>query len=260
MPIEAQQIAKSNMDRWLLDPKSYEIVPERGIVRLLKYRKSFDDEVLVMQDGAPLLLKGVGRALRASEVLPERADLALDMDGKLLSQGEFAVRYQEWLGAFSYPEGHEIILDPVPEVSAYVSEEPDAYGESSGYIRIGYPDPADQDKPEIKAQYDTEGRTQEEREADQQSDMQRTMIQALVDKLTPEQAAEMLEANSSGDGAEIPIVGETKTEEVEVSVPMFAAPCGQMCKSNAGVSAHVRHCKNDLCTGLATFTDGGEAE
>lgn len=243
MEIQSTQIAKSNIDRWTLHKGEYEIVPERGVVRLLKYKKTFSDDIVVKRDGVPLLLKGTGRPLMANEVLRERADLALDIDGNLLSQGDFNSRYEEWLGAFSYPEGHEIGLDPVPNVAAYVSEEQDKYSESAGFIEIGYPDPADQEKHALNPQYDTEGRTQADRDADSQSDFSKLMVQALVDKLTPEQAAEMLESNN----VDIPVVGEGTKEIIEVESQAFTAPCGQACKSNAGLSAHVRHCKNESC-------------
>ncbi|TDI71845.1 MAG: hypothetical protein E2O85_01530 [Bacteroidetes bacterium] len=251
MEIESQKIEKENVDNWTINP-AYEIVPERGVVRLVKYKKEFSDDVMVLRDGVPFILKNSGRPLKANEVMRERADLALDKDGNLLPQGEFQMRYMEWLGAFVYPEGTELALEPVPEVSAYVSECQDTFSESTGWIEIGF-DPKLNEEWEPSKKFDTEGRDRDEVERDAKSDMNTKIMEALVSKLSPEQAAELI---TEAVGVEIPVVGETVAEPVNVAThvqkpakELLTAPCGKPCKGKAGLSAHTRFCKHELCGG-----------
>src|SRR6056297_1418165 len=203
--MDAQQIASENFKRWQSNPGTYEFIPEREICRLVKYKKTFSEDVLVKRDGVPLILRTSGKPLRACDVLPERADLALDMDGNLLSQGDFKARYYEWLGSFTFPEGTEIGLEPCPEVSDYVSREPDRYSESNGYIEI-YFDPKLNQEWTPSEKYDTEGRTQEEREAEASASVNNRLVEALMQKLSGDQVAELL-----GDvmGKDVPLVGES---------------------------------------------------
>lgn len=251
MEVEAQQIAKSNIDRWTIDPQ-FEIVPERGLVRLTKYKKDFADDVIVKRDGVPFLLKYSGRALHANEVLRERADLALDQDGNLLGQGDFQARYVEWLDAFTYPEGHETALDPIPEVGAYVSERQDTFSESSGYIAIDF-DPRKDSEWEPSEKFDTEGR--EIQDETVSGALNAMLLKALADKLSPEQAAEILEEGLAGAARTDAAVEISEKVEVKKNVKQTVlAPCGKGCKGNAGMKAHMRHCKHELCGGTSVNT------
>lgn len=260
MEIEAQYIERSNRDRWAMDPARYETVPERGVCRLVKYKKTFAEDVLVKKDGAPLIMKASGKPLRACDVMRERADLALDKDGNLLSQGDFTSRYIEWLEAFTYPEGTNLADEPIPAVERYVSEIQDSFSESTGYVEMYFDPKLDQEWTPLE-KYDTDGREAAEREADAKSDITKLLMGALVDKLNPDQVAELL-----GDsvGKEIPIVdansGAQQAKPARKPLEPMLAPCGKMCKGAAGLAAHKRKCANEACGGVSDNTDrGGEA-
>ena len=100
MSVSVQQ---DQINRW--QRNGHEPVWDRGTVRLREFKKSFSRglEVTVLDKASgqyvPLMLR-CGRPLLCSEVLPERADLALDEDGHLLSQADFEQNYHVYLASF----------------------------------------------------------------------------------------------------------------------------------------------------------------
>lgn len=232
------QIDADQLDQWQLDP-NIEIVPERGVCRLLSHRKTFDKETLVTKDGAPLIMKATGKALHACDVLPERADLALSESGRLLSQAEFESNYMLWLSQFIYPEGTEIQLEPVPNVIRYVSEMPDPNSDSRGMVEM-YFDPRDDDAPEEQPnQFDTDGEPAETKA----SGILELLTKAMVEKMDPAQLEGVL---SSSIGKDIPVVNaKGGDDEVPVAADgKTAAPCGKLVKN---VGAHKYQCRSPEC-------------
>lgn len=120
--------------RW--QTAGHEFIAERHVYRHRAYRKSFSPDAVVKADGVPLIFGG--SVIKVSSLLPERADLALDMDGNLLSQNEFERRYQDWLQWFSWHEATDLSAEPVPDVLDFVTKTPDVFNESRGLIPINY--------------------------------------------------------------------------------------------------------------------------
>lgn len=115
----------------------HELIPERRLYRHRSYKKDFPKGTPVKVDGAQYITH-FGVALTTDMVLPERADLCLDSDGALVSQQTFTTRYREWLRWFEMAEGSDIESEFVPDVHEYVAMTPDTFGESRGFVEIGY--------------------------------------------------------------------------------------------------------------------------
>jgi len=121
--------------RWMA--AGHEVVHERSTFRHKAYKKEFDKHTPVTQDGAQLIMSN-GHALVAGDILPERADLALDMDGCVLPQHEFEKRYREYLNWFTMVEGSDPSAEYVPNAVQYISQTPDTFSESPGMVEIGF--------------------------------------------------------------------------------------------------------------------------
>jgi hypothetical protein len=115
----------------------HELVPERRLYRHKSYRKDFPKGTPIKVDGVQYITH-FGVALTTDMVLPERADLCLDSDGNLVSQQTFTARFREWLRWFEMPEGSDIESEFIPDVHEYVASVPDTFGESRGFIEVGY--------------------------------------------------------------------------------------------------------------------------
>lgn len=259
---DTEQINREQVEAWMLSP-DHEIVPERGLCRLLKYKKDFGPDVTVKVDGAPLILASAGRPLMAHEVLPERGDLALDEDGNVLPQAAFTSRFQEWLGSFIFPEDTTLAAEPVPNVIAYVTATPDEFSESPGYVEIGYDPKLDQEVKRSES-YDTEGRHMSDPDfgkgEEKLDSVSQTLVKLMLDRLPDSAVQEMLEKSM---GAEVPIIGETGDGEelevgsttgspvtsdrlAEVLPEMVITPCGKSVKKR-GLAAHIRRCGAPAC-------------
>jgi hypothetical protein len=107
--------------------------------------KDADLNIPVKHEGEPL-------GFTVAQVLPERR-WAVQLDGELLDQREFAEEIQRWYIPM-LPEGGEARYEPIPRVERFVSmtwEGPDR-----GYMEIGFdPDKAPPEK--LKPQYNQEG-------------------------------------------------------------------------------------------------------
>lgn len=252
METPSAQIDRENFERWTMNPGVYAFVPERATMRLREYMKDFDEETVVTVEGVPLLLPSSGRPLRACEALPERADLALNADGSLVSSAEFTERYKKWLTGHKMPEGTNVDYEPIPNPAYYVRQIPDAYSESNGLMEIAF-DPLLDKEAAKPGEYDDQGRKRGEEgfEGDKTGDK---LLDALVAQLSPEQAAAVIEQKL---GIEVPVVGASEESEPfeagdqEDPAPEPArgvdfAPCGKSVKPGY-VSRHMLRCSQPEC-------------
>jgi hypothetical protein len=115
----------------------HEVIHERGTFRHKDYKKELPPETVVKLDGAPLL-SSHGKTVEAGELLPERTDLALDMDGNILPEHEFVKRYKNYLNWFNYVEGSDPGAEPIPDRIEYVMQVPDKFSESGGFVEAGW--------------------------------------------------------------------------------------------------------------------------
>lgn len=255
--IHAQQIAK-----W--QRLGHEPIWERGTVRLreLRHQVPANQPVQVLDKASgeyrPLILS-CGRPLLCGEVLPERADLALDNEGRLLSQADFEARYEKYLSAFSYPDGSDINFEPVPNVVNYVKEHPDPYSESRGMIEIGFDPKLNEDfKP--KARFGPNGETEEEWLKESQKNT--TDIAAALRTLSENQAA-LTQFLLSQKGVPVPVeepAGVSAPQAVEAAGTSTeeVAPCGKKIRKGY-LAQHQRFCNSDDCGGEGENSTGPEA-
>ena len=253
---QAQQIHQRQLQKWQMN--GHEPVYERGSVRLANFKKSLpgDLEVTVLDpatnDYVPFMLT-CGRALKCGEVLPERADLALDEKGRLRSQAEFEQAYSVFLDAFGYVEGSDTGVEPVPNVVEFVRQTPDTFSESSGMIEIGFDPKLDEEfKPQRR--YGPDGQSEEEY---QQEQADRTDIASALKSIAETQAllaAQLNQVQSAPpavqEQAAEPVLGMTAEEAKTATADNdhTQAPCGK--KVRAGyVKQHQRFCDADECGG-----------
>lgn len=121
--------------RWTM--AGHEVIPDRMLFRHKGMRKTFPpDAILKYSDGTPVI--SFGKTVAISDILPERADIALDADGRLLNEHDFERRYREYLAWFTYVEGSEIESEPVPGALDFVLATPDVFSESNGFVQINF--------------------------------------------------------------------------------------------------------------------------
>lgn len=270
MAATLQNIHQDQVQKWIR--YGHEPIYERGTVRLREMRKSIpadlDVTVFDKERGGyfPLILS-CGRPLKCGEVLPERADLALDEKGRLLSQGEFEQNYMAYLAAFSYPDGSDINFEPIPYVVNYVKEMPDPWSESRAMIEIGTP----QDTGEFKAKqrFGPNGETEEEWLRDSQKNSQDiaqalsvlAQNQTLLTEFLMKQTGNVpiVDVNAKTVVTDEPI-GVTAAEAAEaVGGPTEeVAPCGKRIRKGY-LAQHKRFCNSDDCDGEGENTTGPEA-
>lgn len=270
MAAELQNIQEKQVQKWLR--YGHEPIYERGTVRLRDFKKTLppglDVTVFSKELGTyvPLMLS-CGRALKCGEVLPERADLALDDEGHLLSQGEFEQRYEAYLSAFSYPDGSDVNFEPVPYVVNYIKEMPDPWSDSRGMIEIGTPQDTGDFKP--RARFGPNGETEEEWL--KESKKNTTDIAAALQVLAQNQA--LLTEFLTKQAGNVPIIdvnakpvitdepiGMTAAEASEAvgSPTEETAPCGKRIRKGY-LAQHQRFCNSDDCGGDGENTTGPEA-
>lgn len=115
----------------------HEVIHDRMVFRHKLLRKDLAPDALVrFQDGSPIISHG--KSVRVSDLLPERADVALDGDGKLFGETEFTKRYHEYARWFQYVEGTDLSCEPVPDPLTYILATPDTFSESPGFVEIHY--------------------------------------------------------------------------------------------------------------------------
>ena len=165
------------------------VLHDRGTFRHKAYMKNLDPELIIKRDGAPYITSH-GHTLRIKDVLPERADLCLDMDGNVLPQHEFEKRYREFLNWFEYIEGSDPGAEHIPNAERYICQVPDTFSESPGMVEAGW----DARKPA------EEDRTHK---YDPNTDKMVEIVQASNEKadLTMEAIKRLLEQNAERDAA-----------------------------------------------------------
>ena len=250
-----QGIAPENREKW--ETLGHEPVRERGVVRLREFKKTLPADLVVTHYSkevgqyVPYILKASLKPLLCGKVLPERADLALDDQGRVLPQGDFEMRYKQYLEAFVYPEGAEPLWEPIPNVMDYVCETQDTFSESSGYIEIEF-DPKIHDEFNPTQLYGLDGETEEEwrRNNNKRDDsVLERLLAVLEGKVSPKEveeaaAAEGIALIDPGEGSE-PI-----PEPIAAAKPMEFAPCGSEVRQGY-VNSHKRFCKAPECVGEA---------
>tara|TARA_R100000808_G_scaffold24467_1_gene56428 strand:+ start:6981 stop:7793 length:813 start_codon:yes stop_codon:yes gene_type:complete len=265
---QAQMIHQKQLQKWQMN--GHEPVYERGSVRLANFKKSLPDdlEVTVLDpatnDYVPFILT-CGRALKCGEVLPERADLALDEKGRLRSQAEFEQAYSVFLDAFVYVEGSDTGFEPVPNVVDFVRQTPDTFSESSGMIEIGFDPKLDEEfKPQRR--YGPDGQSEEEYQQEQANN---TDIAAALKSIAETQALlaaqlnqvqsapapvsaprEQAAAASTGMNAEKAKAATADNDSAE-------APCGKKVRKGY-VKQHQRFCDADECGGESENAEKGK--
>lgn len=115
----------------------HEVLHDRMVFRHKAMRKDLPDDTIVkFNDGTPLI--SFGKPVRVGDMLPERVDVALDADGKMVSDQDFERRYREYARWFQYIEGTDIDAEPVPSILEYVLATPDTFSESAGFVQIHF--------------------------------------------------------------------------------------------------------------------------
>lgn len=115
----------------------HEVIHDRMVFRHKMMRKDIDQHAVVkFKDGSPVISHG--KPVLVRDVLPERQDIALDMDGKLFGEDEFARRYKEYIRWFQYVEGTDIDVEFIPDPLDYVLATPDKFSESGGFVQINF--------------------------------------------------------------------------------------------------------------------------
>lgn len=252
---ELQYIDPKQLQAWQM--QGHEPVYERGVVRLAKYRKSFpkDLEVTVLDpaDGQykPLILS-CGRPLLVSECMPERADLALDEEGHLISQGEFAQRYDEYLNTFMYPQGADVSAEPVPNVVDYIKKMQDPWGESAGMVEVGFDAKLDEEfRP--KQRFGPNGETEEEWR-ERQGESNREFARELVREMLAAQRGEASQPEIKPEPEAAPEAESPGLDAAQAAASTSAEgdreqmPCG-VWKKRGYRAQHMRHCNHELCGG-----------
>lgn len=261
-----QSIAKENLEKWQI--LGHEPIYERGVVRLHQFKKYFAPDVVVKEwsdatdSWEPIRLHSTFEELRAVDVLPERADMALDENGHLLHQGDFEQRYKLYLDAWVYEETADPNFEPIPNVKSYILEEPDNFSESRGYIPLKFDPMLNQEfKPEKL--YGPDGETEEEFNKNKKMETINPLLEQILDGLTSDQKIEALEKMAAAQN--IPIVNGNDSEESPEPMPVaaapepgaklkIAAPCGGE-YTEGYAKQHARHCKNPDCVSVA-YGDG----
>lgn len=235
METQAQSMNRAQRDKW--DMLGATPVWERGTVRLPQFRKSFDASTEVMVRNAdtgvlePFKLKS-GRTLMASEVMPERADLALTESGEVLGQRDFEANYEVYLEAFVMPKGFDRSAEPIPNVLRFINAKPDSWGESRGTVEIDFdPHAGGEFSPQVMFDGTNEiPREEYERDLAAKSakeDRMEALLLALGEKVLAQESEEAFEA-------------------APAEKPKEAAPCGKMV-TKGYVAVHQRNCQQDEC-------------
>lgn len=160
METEVQRIAAAQRARW--EAMSVEVT-DRGTPRLPQFKKDFSNsDLTVMQfdkdsrEKVPFLLRS-GRPLKASECLPDHADLCLDEEACLVDQSEFERRYGIYLQSYVMPSTSDPHFEPIPNVAEFLNQKPDTHSASRrGMVEIDF-EPGSADDFKVKFYVDEQG-------------------------------------------------------------------------------------------------------
>lgn len=115
----------------------HEVIHDRMVFRHKAMKKDLPPDTLVKyNDGTPII--SCGKPVHVGDMLPERVDIALDSDGKLVGQQDFERRYREYARWFQYIEGTDVDVEPVPDPVDFVLATPDTFSESNGFVQINF--------------------------------------------------------------------------------------------------------------------------
>lgn len=259
-------IQQEQLNKW--QRLGHEPMWDRGTVRLREFKRTLprdlDVTVLDKRTGqyVPFMLP-CGRPLKCGEVLPERADLALDDEGHLLSQADFEQRYDIYLAAFVYPSGSDLAFEPVPNVVQYVSEMPDPWSESKGMVTIGTPRDTGEFVP--KARFGPNGETEEEWLKESQKNVgDIASAMSKIVELQTQMAAFLMERNGPVPNPAPPVIDEPAGMDSAEAVEAVGqsteeiAPCGKKIRRGY-LAQHQRFCNSEDCGGKGENTTGPEA-
>jgi len=260
MENEVQRIAAAQQARW---QHLRAEVTDRGTPRLIEFRKDFADNVQVTirdpETGgyAPFLLKS-GRPLMASECLPERADIALDEQGRLYDQATFEQRYLAYLDTFVVPSSTNLKDEPIPRVTDYINAKPDIWTSSRAYVEIDFdPTSGGEFVPQYYVNEKGESVSVEEynaKQADREArdDKMEALLLALGEKVLAGDTSKVVTVEQ--DEGEATVVPLEKQAAASQPVNKERAACGKFVKKGY-VAQHARHCQDEACGG----GDGDEA-
>ena len=116
----------------------HEVLHDRGTFRHKAFKKDLPRDLVIRREGGLPFITHHDHELHAGDVLPERADLALDAEGNVLPQHIFEKRYLEFLNWFDFVEGSDPKAEPIPNVEQYISLTYDMFSESNGMVEIGF--------------------------------------------------------------------------------------------------------------------------
>ena len=123
-----------------LQAAGHEIIPARRTYRHAGFKQDFHPDTIVGvrgPDGTKTpLLNSFGGQITVGEILPERADLALDETGCIVPQSLFEERWVAFLdNTMLYGDPK---MEPIPDVEKWVRMIPDKFSEGPGYIEVGF--------------------------------------------------------------------------------------------------------------------------
>jgi hypothetical protein len=150
MDFDTDQAWQSLSLKW--QAAGHTVIHERATFRHKAYKKELDPDTIIMRDGAPFITNH-GHTLTFKDLMPERADLCLDMDGNMLPQHEFEKRYMEFMNWFDFIEGSDPGAEHIPNAERWICQTPDTFSESPGMVEIGF-DARKPAKEEATHQYD----------------------------------------------------------------------------------------------------------
>lgn len=139
LDFDRQKDWQNLVNRW--NAAGHTIVYERGTYRHKAYIKEFPPETVIQRDmdGKSIpYLTSTGHTLTYGDVLPERADLCLDQEAKMVPKHVFEKRYEEFIKWFNYIQGAELDSVYVPDHDKWISQIPDPFSESPGSVEAGW--------------------------------------------------------------------------------------------------------------------------
>lgn len=132
---DTDEATRDMFNRWQI--AGHTVIVERGTFRHAQFKRDHDPEAVLKVDGVPYL-NSQGKTVKVGQLLPERADLALDMDGNVLPKHEFEKRYRDFLRYVPMIEGSDPGAEHIPDPVRWVTQVIDTYSESVGPVEAGW--------------------------------------------------------------------------------------------------------------------------
>lgn len=245
METQVQSMARAQRDKWeILGCKP---IWQRGTVRLPQFMKTFPhNQIVTVRDSetgeySPFKLRS-GRNLVIADIMPERADLALDDKGRLVDQMQFEKNYAIYLDSFVMAPGSEIQNEPVPNVARFVNAKIDPWGESRGSVEVDF-------DPQLDKQFVAKKLIDKDGNDAELADMKSLLSQLAKMQLAQANIGQNSIAVEAGpakvDPEEIP-VGQMSVADVPDDKERM--PCGKW-KAKGYRNQHMLRCNHELCGG-----------